>query len=145
MTLRHIKRDELYGILNWLKQFQVLRELELDVDYIFDNIKRASTQIQRSVITLAQNLSHLESIYLSGIRLMESTVLEFLHFANNLKKIHIYGSELIFTQKFILEIVEELKSSRSQNATQPLKLFIPSWDNKAIQELDINNYLRINK
>lgn len=61
MTLRHIKRDELYGILNCLKQFQVLRELELDVND-FDNIERTNTQIQLSVITLAQNLSHLENI-----------------------------------------------------------------------------------
>lgn len=59
-------------------------------------------------------------IRIDGIDLIESTVLEFIHCANNLKEIHIHSSSYLkLTEMFMLKIVEELKSSRSQNATQP--------------------------
>lgn len=77
---------------------------------------------------------------------MESNVFEFIRFATNLKEIHILNCKLNFTQKFISDIVEELKSARTPIATSPLLLFIlkhDSIDFEEIQKLDIKNYSNV--
>lgn len=152
LNIRNVEYDDVYGVLHCLKQFPKLCELEVSViDFEVENN-----------IPLFQKLSRLERFRLSGICLMESTVLEFIRFASKLKEIHIHKCNLKITQKILLGIVEVLKSSRSQNDIEPLKLFIDSdaeddpvdseaklpghcggdpIDLKAIQEPDIKKYL----
>lgn len=126
------------------EQFPRLRELKIFIscnDQVDEN-----SPIQQSLITLAQKLSHLERLCLWRVDLMESTILEFIRFASNLKEIHIHYCELEFTQKFILEIVEILKSTRTRNAAKSLKLFIYKNETTEFEEilkLDIRNYLCI--
>lgn len=149
LKLISMKNNQVVGTLNCLKQFRTLRELVLLSVYDEEYDLRDDAQLEESLITLARKLSHLESINLIDINLRKSTVLKFIHFAKNLKEIHILFHRSLasfFTQPFILELVEELKSSRSQCTTQPLKIFVQSRNIvkfDAIQEHDIENYLHI--
>lgn len=154
LTLTKVTNNELGGVLNCMKQFRSLRELKvfvidkfsiyLNEGNVDEDIAR-STQIQQSVIALAQNLAHLKRICLSRIDVIGSTVLEFIRFASNVEEIHIHRCHFIFTQKFILEsVLEVLKVARSQNAIKPLKLFIDeneSIDLEAIRKPNIKTYL----
>lgn len=149
ITLRNLKKLNFYnvqnndfdGITSHIIPLRTLRELKL-IMYPIDN----ENLNQQSVITIARNLPNLEKFYARGMQLKESTVLEFINLANNVKEIHIHSCDLEITQAFVLNIVKVLKSSQS-NITAPLKLFIDkneSFDLNSVQMPHIQKYLCVN-
>lgn len=143
LSLFNVKNAEINGILNCLRQFSTLHRIK----FVMHDSKdpAISAQIQQPIINLAQKLSHLEEICFYGVTLMESTILEFIRFAKKLKEIHIHECRFKITQKFVLDIVEVLKSSRTQNAIVTIQLFIDEYDTVDLKELDIENYLCVSR
>lgn len=147
LSLSNLRNEDLHGVLSGLCQFQFLEELELHVFCCESGRQYNGSEVQQSIIKLAQAMSHsLERIQLFGIALMETTVLEFIRLINNLKEIHIHDCELKITPKFISDLAEVLKSSQPQNDTKPLKLSIDYLEGtsfREIKKLDIGKYLRV--
>lgn len=144
--LLHINIEESHVVLKYLNKFRKLRELEVHViDFEdSDEDKVIVEQTQESIITLARNLSSLKRFGLHGIQLMESSVIKFAYFPNNLRELKIHDCRIKFAEDFFLELAEVLKSSKMENKNKPLKLLIDSMVNfEAIQKVDIKNYLRI--
>lgn len=144
ISLHFLNYHNLYDIFDCLKQFSTLRELQLRSDGLMNTAD--TKRIQQPIITLAQQLFHLERCAFFEIDLMSSTALEFIRFASNLKELHINCCSFKITQEFVLEVVEVLKSTRPQNDKALLKQCIYHCDRKdleAIQKLDIRRYLCI--
>lgn len=139
---------KLSGLMSRLSDFASLHELKIfktaDVlSYLTDPFVH---ETQESIINLAEKLSHLKKFCSSQIKLVDETVLGFIRCASNLEEIHIHHCGFEITANFILKIVEVLRSSRPQNGTAPLKLFIDEDDSndfEAIQGLNIRDYLRV--
>lgn len=134
-----------YWIIDCLRELVSLRELKIIAEYTGGSTEKTAT-IQKSIKALVQLLPNLEIFCLSGMCLVEETVLHVISFARNLKIIHIHRLDFKITPEFILEMVEQLKLSRQENDIAPLKLFIDEKDTtdfKAIHGLDIKHYLRV--
>lgn len=147
LNLMYLDDKDIDGILKCLIRFTTLSELKLHLHYDGSDDDTHFKPNQKSIISLALDLPNLEKLCLRQMYLLESTVLDLIRFASNLKVFHIHSCDLIITHKYIWNIVQVLKSSRPKNAITPLKLFIDltdSIDLKTIQEPDIQKYLIVN-
>lgn len=116
ITFCDFGHGDLHGITDCLKQIPTLRELKLFANSKPDPIQH-SKQIQQSIVTLVQQLPHLEKLCLDGIRLKKPTVLEIIRLARNLKEIHIHGRKIKIRKRIFLQIIEIVKSQNNKYNT----------------------------
>lgn len=140
LTLSLINHTSLEGTVVHLIGFKMLRVLKLHV-----NMSRIDNDIafnQQAMIDLAQNLLHLEKLFLFEFPLTASTVISIIRFATNLKIFHFHDCKVELSTSIISQIVDVRKSQQHQEQHKKLlKLFVDkkgeNWDK------EIQRYVRV--
>ncbi|KAJ6641784.1 hypothetical protein Bhyg_06727, partial [Pseudolycoriella hygida] len=118
-TLKHLRNLELVklnkcnfdAILSCLPKFKQLEGLELYVFY--DDIYNVDVNLIHEpypdlIITLAQELLHLERFYLRFCKIDSATLCEFVRHAKNLRTLGLYGCGLVITEAE-LDVIETIR------------------------------------
>lgn len=120
-TLFELGPSNFNEILSSLIEFKQLRVLKLHIqdrhspdEYLFN---------QREIIDLARKLRHLEKLLLFHIKLDESTLVDLIRLASNLKTFHMHDCYAELHSSLIWSIVN---ARESHQHTEPLALFLDS-------------------
>lgn len=142
LSLMYLEDDDLNGILECLTRFHGLRVLKLHL--FFDNNDEDGhyEPKQQALISLAQELPHLEKFYTRYIKWKESTVIDFIQNANQLNAMHIHWCDLTTTNSLVWKIVKVLQANRPQPQTSPLNLFVNPKDVDGLQMINDQDLIR---
>lgn len=140
LNLMYLDEDELDGILECLTHFTGLRVLKLHLSFNGKDKDGHFEPNQAAMISLAQDLPHLEKFCTRYIKWEESTLINFIRFASQLQAMHIHWCDLPITNLRLVKIVKVLRRNRPQPQSKPLQLFVnPTVNRRAITGFDVIN------
>lgn len=135
---REMPEIDLRQTIQCFRAFSGLLELKL---YFTEKNNQPAHIIQRSIIALSKMLPNLERFDLVGLKLVQSTVVDFVRFAAKLKSLHLHVCDVYATESLITKLVcLSIRKSRQVK----LKLFLDDDDHNdavAAHSTDIQQYL----
>lgn len=144
LSLINLEENDLNGILDCLIRFTGLRSIKLFLSYDSHENENDTHFIpnQRTLISLAQELPHLEKFSTRYVTWKETTILDFIQNASQLNAMHIHWCDLSITNAMLWKIVKVLQSNRPQPSTMPLQLYVNPEDVIGLQMIDGPEILR---
>lgn len=142
LSLMNLEENDLNGILECLARFTGLRSVKLFLSYDSHEGDSHYEADQQKLISLAQELPHLEKFSTRYVKWKDSTVLDFIQNASQLKAFHIHWCDLTITNAMVGKIVKVLQSNRQQPPTTPLQLFVNPEDAVGLQMIDGPDIMR---
>lgn len=142
LNLMYLDENDVNGILRCLTRFRGLRTLKLHLT--FDNHEEDGhfEPNQQALISIAQELPHLERFYTRYIKWKESTVIDVIRHASQLNALHIHWCDLTITNSMIWKIVKVLQTNRPQPRAAPLNLFVNPSDVTGLQMITDQDLIR---
>lgn len=136
LSLMNLDENDLNGILECLSRFGGLRSIKLFLSYDSHESDTHYEPDQRKLITLAQELSHLEKFSTRYVKWKDTAVLDFIQNASQLKALHMHWCDLPVTNAMVGKILKILQSNRTQPTPTPLQLYVNLEDVVGLQMID---------
>lgn len=137
LTLFDLNVCDLVAVCELVTKLSSLIELKIYVgDNAFD--RTYCKDYQTPLLSVGQDLSHLEKVLLHGVTLSKTTIVEFVRFAKKLQSLHIHCCKMLVScrdederevslniQNLVVDVAEARKSIGCKKIDNgPLKLFI---------------------
>lgn len=143
LNLMYLDENDVNGILQCLTRFTGLRVLKLHVLFDGNDEDGHFEPNQQHIISLAQDLPHLERFCTRYIKWKESTVIDLIRFASQLQALHIHWCDLPTTNSMVWKIVKTLQTHRpQQQQSKPLQLFVNPSEVIGLQMINDQDLLR---
>lgn len=144
LSLIDLVEADLNGILECLIRFTGLRSIKLFLSDDGSEIDSHYEPNQQKLISIAQELPHLEKFCTRYVKWKESTILDFIQHASQLNALHIHWCDLsIITNSMVWKMVKILQLNRPQAAVMPpLKLYVNASDVIELQMIKEPEILR---
>lgn len=136
LSLINLEENDLNGILECLSRFAGLRSIKLFLSYDSHEDETHYEPDQRKLITLAQELTHLEKFSTRYVKWKDTAVLDFIQNASQLKALHMHWCDLPITNAMVGKILKVLQSNRPQPTPTPLQLYVNAEDAVGLQMID---------
>lgn len=142
LSLMDLEEGDLNGILDCLIRFTGLRSIKLFLSLDSHLGETHYEANQRALISLAQELPHLEKFCTRYVKWNDTTVLDFIQNASQLNALHMHWCDLSITNSMAWKIVKAVQSNRPQSTTVPLQLYVNPEDVIGLQMIDGPDMLR---
>lgn len=130
LILRNVQANDFEGIVNNATKLNHVTELQLQAEFNQCSDDEIFEPKHKNIVTIALEMPQLKVFGISFCKLKDETILEFLRFTDNLRKIHIHDCDFFLGPDTINAIIQMRKTIR--NRVDPLVIFVDYIDEGVI-------------
>ncbi|XP_031621765.1 uncharacterized protein LOC116339836 [Contarinia nasturtii] len=143
LILRNVEANHFGGVVNNVTKLNFLSELQIQAEFNQCSDDEIFEPKQKNIVKIALEMPQLQVFGISFCKLKEETIVEFIRFADNLRKIHIHDCDFMLTPDNIDAIINARKTIR--NRVDPLIIFVDFIDEgitDLLRKPDISAHLK---